>query len=320
MRRLKNYKIGWSGVRSTLTVYTMVKSVMNILVFVKMTTQNLSRKDEVNYKMLIPAIAKKEELEMLFAMHMYDDEMFLYNAYPYYNSIPNLQPEEQVYKWAITNNKNEVVGYFTYHIDTHLDTVNWFGLYSFKKDATIGIDVYKKMKDLIKHHRRVEWRMVGGNPVEKHYDRFIERYGGRKVVLMEAVKDQNGIYHDDCIYEIVMATNFKECEIVYEDQYMTTNPKVQKDNAKNFLCSNAEMILYLANGKLFICDSYSKLEMATDIAVQKYPLTWAWAIDSTGLLAYGWLCEGFQTELAMNISDNKHIQIEQITMVKSDDK
>ena len=79
--------------------------------------------------------------------------------------------------------------------------------------------------------------------------------------------------------------NFKECEIVYEDQYMTTNPKVQMDNAKNFLFSNAEMILYLANGKLFLCDSYSKLEMATDIAVQKYPLTWAWAIDSTGLLS-----------------------------------
>ena len=134
------------------------------------------------------------------------------------------------------------------------------------------------------------------------------------------MKDQNGIYHDDCIYEIVKAT-FKECEIVYdEDQYMTTNPNVQMDNAKNFLFSNAEMILYLANGKLFLCDSYSKLEMATDIAVQKYPLTWAWAIDSTGLLAYGRLCEGFQTELAMDISDNKHIQIEQITMVKSDNK
>jgi hypothetical protein len=113
---------------------------------------------------------------------------------------------------------------------------------------------------------------------------------------------------------------FKEFEIVYEDQYMTTNPKVQKDDAKNFLCSNAEMILYLANGKLFICDSYSKLEMATDIAVQKYLLTWAWAIDSTGLLVYGRLCGGFQAALAMNINNNKHIQIEQITIVKSDDK
>ena len=108
---------------------------------------------------------------------------------------------------------------------------------------------------------------------------------------------------------------FKECEIVYEDQYMTTNPKVQMDNAKNFLFSNAEMILYLANGRLFLCDSYSKLEMATDIAVQKYPLTWAWVIDSTGLLAYGRLCEGFQIALAMNINNNKHIQIEQITIV-----
>ena len=136
------------------------------------------------------------------------------------------------------------------------------------------------------------------------------------------VKTFQNILDDDRINDglFVAEAYFKESEIVYEDQYMTTNPKVQKDDVKNFLCSNAEMILYLANGKLFICDSYLKLEMATDIAVQKYPLTRAWAIDSTGLLAYGWLCEGFQTELAMDISDNKHIQIEQITMVKSDNK
>ena len=153
--------------------------------------------------MLIPAIAKEKELEKLFNYHIYDENMFLYNGFPYCNQIPDLQPAEQTYKWAIVNNKNEIVGYFTYHIDAYSDTVNWFGLYSFKTDVAIGIDVYKKMKMLLKQHRRLEWSMVGGNPVEKHYDRFIERYGGRKVALKEAVKDQNGIYHDEYIYEII---------------------------------------------------------------------------------------------------------------------
>lgn len=153
--------------------------------------------------MLIPAIAKKEELEMLFAYHLYDDDMFLYNGFPYCNQIPDLQPAEQTYKWAIINNKNEIVGYFTYHIDTYSDAVNWFGLYSFKKDATIGIDVYREIKKLVRHHRRIEWGMIGGNPVQKHYDRFIQHFGGRKVVLEEAVKDRNGIYHDSYIYEIL---------------------------------------------------------------------------------------------------------------------
>ena len=47
------------------------------------------------------------------------------------------------------------------------------------------------------------WRMVGGNPVEKHYDRFCDRYNGKKFVLTDAIKDRYGIYHTDVIYEIV---------------------------------------------------------------------------------------------------------------------
>lgn len=153
--------------------------------------------------MLIPAIARKDELEKLFALHIYDDDMFLYNGYPYCNKIPDLSPQVEMYKWAIVNKEDEVVGYFTYHIDIQSDNVNWFGLYSFKKDVTIGIDVYRKMKKLIKQHRRIEWRMIGDNPVQKHYDRFINHFGGRKVVLRQTVKDQNGVYHDDYIYEII---------------------------------------------------------------------------------------------------------------------
>lgn len=157
--------------------------------------------------MLVPAIAKKDELEKLFALYIYDD-MFLYNGYPYCNKIPDLSPQEEIYKWAIVNydnllKKDIVVGYFTYHIDTQSDNVNWFGLYSFKKDAIIGIDIYRKMKELIKQHRRIEWRMIGDNPVQKHYDKFIEHFGGRKVILKQTVKDQNGVYHDDYIYEIL---------------------------------------------------------------------------------------------------------------------
>ena len=153
--------------------------------------------------MLIPAIVRKEEVEKLFALHIYDDDMFLYNGYPYCNRIPDLSPQEEIYKWAITNKEDVVVGYFTYHIDTQNDTVNWFGLYSFKKDTTIGIDIYRKMKELIKQHRRIEWRMIGDNPVQKYYDKFVEHFNGRKVVLKKAVKDQNGVYHDDYIYEIL---------------------------------------------------------------------------------------------------------------------
>ena len=45
--------------------------------------------------------------------------------------------------------------------------------------------------------------MVGGNPVEKHYDKFCKKYHGKKFVLTDAIKDRYGKYHDDIIYEII---------------------------------------------------------------------------------------------------------------------
>lgn len=153
--------------------------------------------------MLVPAIARKAELEQLFAEHIYDDDMFLYNGYPYCNSIPDFTPKECIYRWAIVDGDG-IVGYFTYYIETNSDNVCSFGLYSFDKgNPLIGIDVYRKMKELARDHRRIEWRMIDGNPVKKHYDRFLKKMNGRKVMLKEAVKDARGGYHDEYIYEIV---------------------------------------------------------------------------------------------------------------------
>ncbi len=153
--------------------------------------------------MLVPAIARKAELEQLFAERIYDDDMFLYNGYPHCNSIPDLTPKESIYRWAIVDS-NKVIGYFTYYIETNSDNVCSFGLYSFDKgNPLIGIDVYRKMKDLVKTHRRIEWRMIGGNPVKKHYDKFLKRMNGRKVLLKKVVKDMHGRYHNEYIYEIV---------------------------------------------------------------------------------------------------------------------
>lgn len=153
--------------------------------------------------MLVPAIARKAELEQLFAEHIYDDDMFLYNGYPHCNSIPDLTLKENIYRWAIVDS-NKVIGYFTYYIETNSDNVCSFGLYSFDKgNPLIGIDVYRQMKALVKTHRRIEWRMIGGNPVKKHYDRFLKRMNGRKVLLKKVVKDMHGRYHNEYIYEIV---------------------------------------------------------------------------------------------------------------------
>jgi hypothetical protein len=59
------------------------------------------------------------------------------------------------------------------------------------------------MRELVRSHHRVEWRMIAGNPVKKHYDKFCHRYGGNVVKLHEAVRTPSGKYADEYIYEII---------------------------------------------------------------------------------------------------------------------
>ena len=156
--------------------------------------------------MLKPAVLYKEEIQRHILSHAYDDEMLLYTGMLGYG-VPNFENDNDgcLYQYAILDG-DKLIGYFTYWIDWHVSCVRNFGLISFDKgNKTIGIDVYRELKKIINDYRihRIEWRMVGGNPVEKHYDRFCDRYNGKKFVLTDAIKDRYGIYHTDVIYEIV---------------------------------------------------------------------------------------------------------------------
>lgn len=156
--------------------------------------------------MLKPAVLYKEEIQKELAKHNYTEDMVFYTGY-LGHSLANIQENNDgdLYQYAIVDNGN-LVGYFTYHIDWYSSCVSRFGLFAFdRKDRTIGIDVYKELKKLINdyHIHRVEWFMISGNPVERHYDRFCKKYNGRKIVLLDTVKDRYGKYHNSVIYEIL---------------------------------------------------------------------------------------------------------------------
>ena len=173
--------------------------------------------------MLKPAMLYKAELEKKFAEVMYDDDYFLYMGYAHGHELPKIEPRDNVYQWAIvretkinidplgvfqelryTPTKENVIGYFAYQIQPETDTVYNFGLYSFDRgNPIIGGDVFYKMKELVEKHRRIEWRVIGDNPVIRHYDKFCYMNNGRKVTLHNVTKDHNGIYRDEHIYEIV---------------------------------------------------------------------------------------------------------------------
>ena len=156
--------------------------------------------------MLVPAILYKDEIRKRFAEFNYTEDMVFYTGY-LGNSLPRIEDSGDGggYQYAIIDN-DKLIGYFTYSIDWYSSSARCFGLFSFNRNnKLIGLDVRRELRKIINdyHIHRLEWRMVGGNPVEKHYDKFCEKYRGKKFVLTDVIKDRYGKYHDDVIYEII---------------------------------------------------------------------------------------------------------------------
>ena len=160
--------------------------------------------------MLIPAIIYKAEIQRKFQEYTYSNDMIYYTGY-LGNEIPTISENNDGYtfQYAIVKN-SKLIGYFTYCIDWYTSCASRFGLFSFDRgNKVIGLDIYREMKKIISDYRlhRIEWRMIGGNPVEKHYDRFCNKFNGKKHILTDAVMDRQGKYHDDIIYEIILIHN-----------------------------------------------------------------------------------------------------------------
>lgn len=163
--------------------------------------------------MLVPAILYKNEIENMMKLYSYSDEMMLYSGY-LGSSIPCISEnaDGSMYHYAIIDekNNNKLIGFFTYNIDWYVSSVNCFGLFSFdKNNRIIGLDVRRELNKIINeyHIHRMEWRMIGDNPVERHYDKFCKKYNGKKFILTDTVKDKYGKYHNDVIYEIIFDKN-----------------------------------------------------------------------------------------------------------------
>lgn len=158
--------------------------------------------------MLIPAILRADEIQEEIKKFFYTDDM-MYEAGGMYNWIPDIEEESEdgCFQFAIVDSGDKLLGYLTYKIDWYSSCASQFGIISFDRgNPIVGKDLYTELQKMINdyHLHRIEWRMVGGNPVEKSYDKFCNKYNGTKHVLKDAFKDKYGEYHDNIIYEILL--------------------------------------------------------------------------------------------------------------------
>lgn len=155
-------------------------------------------------RVLVPAILYKDEIEKAFAKEVYTEKFFYYSGYSHCHTLSEIKLEDNDYQFAMVDSNGKLVGYLAYRVDPNSESVYNFGLYSFDKgNPIVGKDLFEEMERLVRIYHRVEWRMIGGNPVKKHYDRFCKKHNGNIVVLHDVCKDVNGKYRDEYLYEIV---------------------------------------------------------------------------------------------------------------------
>lgn len=156
--------------------------------------------------MLVPAITRKQEVLLAYQEYFYSYDMFLETGSLDIQTPTISDNSGGWHDWAIISNEGKIIGYLSYYVNWYESCVRNFGLISFDRgNPQIGRDLFEEMNRLINKLKlhRIEWRMIEGNPVQRTYDRFCEKYGGRKIVLTDAVRDAYGKYHNVYIYEIV---------------------------------------------------------------------------------------------------------------------
>lgn len=154
--------------------------------------------------MLVPAILYKDQIIKEFQKLYYTEDMLFETGSldQWYPQISDM-PTEGKFDYAIVSN-DKLIGYLSYQVDYYVSMAYNFGLMSFDRgNPIIGRELFKKLEELVSTMHRIEWRMISGNPVEKHYDKFCKKYNGNKYVLKDSIKDKNGKYRDNIIYEIL---------------------------------------------------------------------------------------------------------------------
>ena len=161
--------------------------------------------------MLKPAVLYKEQITKKFQERFYTDDM-LYETGCNENWSPNIAncPDESTFQFAIVDKADNCIGFVSFKIDWYSSQAYNFGIISFDKgNIVVGKALYEVMDMIMNEYKiyRIEWRMVGGNPVERSYDRFCKKYNGTKYVLHDVIKDKYGKYRDNVVYEILIKEN-----------------------------------------------------------------------------------------------------------------
>lgn len=154
------------------------------------------------------AINHKEEINRLWRNCWFEEKYQFFNASNWYEDIVIDENSWNKHQFVSLDKNGNVLGFIDYKIDRNTNNVRGLRIINFSDNKLIfGLDCGRIIYDIFEKfgYAKLTFSVIVGNPIEKTYDKFIKRYGGRIVGTFknEVVCVNSTTYHDMKYYEIL---------------------------------------------------------------------------------------------------------------------
>lgn len=154
--------------------------------------------------MLKPAKMYENELNALFAQYTHEERMKWWQL-NYEDREAKIEDSNYRVIQMASVKDDKVIGFLSAEINRNIYAVDTLGCAHFIEDSknTFAADIVAFIKSLVYEHkfRKINWAVIKGNPVEKHYDRICKKMGGRIVGVKRYDVFIRGEYYDRKMYE-----------------------------------------------------------------------------------------------------------------------
>jgi len=158
-------------------------------------------------KVLKLAFPYKDKLNRAWQAIVFNEKYQFYYRGSWWDYTVNLDNNSwNSIQMVSVDTKDNIVGFFSASIDRESYKISGISAINFKDvNITFSKDLYRFLSELFTKYnfRKIEWRVIVGNPAEKLYDKIIKKYGGNVIgIRHETIITTDGIFRDEKEYEI----------------------------------------------------------------------------------------------------------------------
>ena len=174
--------------------------------------------------MLDVAIKHEEKLKNLFPSVWHNERYKFWMSGGWCDNFVAKKDTWNTHEFVSLDSAGNILGYIAYDFDRNTQNISGLSVLNFTENQFVfGRDLFQALKDIFEkyHFRKIDFSVVCGNPIEKSYDRLVERFGGRVVgVYKEHCRLMDGNYYDLKLYEVLKADYDQERRAICEKGFI----------------------------------------------------------------------------------------------------